>query len=156
MESLRAAGFVDRDTIVIHRYPKVLRMLGQIGCKGNIVVTVEKLLEITSDGEGPLIQTVRYSSHAQIRNGHNILRYDNQHTYPGHQDEHHKHTFALWTGDEQESSPAWIGRANWPTLGDVLRELMDWHSHHYDDLANPDVFATPEKHVGRLQLGFDW
>jgi hypothetical protein len=155
MQSLRDAGFVADDTIEVKAYPpKTLRMCGQIGCKGNIILTVDKLLERVSDGDDPLIQTVTYSYHAAIRGGHNILRYDNQHVWKGHVDPHHKHNFDVQTGDELDDSPIWIDIAKWPTLGEVLRELMQWHEQQYNLLADPDVYATPERQSERLQLGF--
>lgn len=155
MQSLRDASFIDTDTIEVVPYPpKSFRMVGQIGCKGNILLTVDKLLARIDEGDDPLIQTVVYSYNASIHNGHNIIRYDNQHSRMDHPDAHHKHVFDVRTGDEVEGSPYWIGIAKWPTLGDVVRELMQWHEQHYDLLPEPEIFATPEIPSGRLHLGF--
>ena len=155
MQSLRDASFIEADTIEVVPYPpKSFRMVGQIGCKGNIILNVDKLLARIDDGDDPFVQTVMYSYNASIRNGHNIFRYDNQHTRHDHPDSHHKHAFYVRTGDELESSPFWIGAAKWPTLGEVLRELMQWHEQHYDLLAEPETYATPESQSNRLHLGF--
>jgi hypothetical protein len=152
MLSLRATGFVGDDTIQLLRFADSLFMVGQVGCKGNVVITVEKLLAVT---DHETVQTVRYSYQATIRNGHKIMRFDNQHAHPGHPDDHHKHVFNYLTGDEFEGSPIWIGADKWPTLSDVIRELADWHHEHYDDLDNPESIAIPEKQAQRLTLGFE-
>jgi hypothetical protein len=154
MQAMRDAGFVDRDTIKVERYPGQLLMLGQIGCKGQIVLTVEKTLNVLNEEVDALIQTDTYSYHAAIRNGHNILRYDNQHSWHGHVDKHHKHVFDLKTGDQIDGSPFWVGVDKWPTLGQVLRELMDWHQENYASLANPEQYSEPEIQTQRLSLGF--
>jgi hypothetical protein len=152
MASLRATGIVGDDTIKLLRFADSLLMVGQIGCKGNIVITVEKLLAITDE---EIVQTVRYSYQATIRNGHKILRYDNQHAHHGHADDHHKHVFNFQTGDELANSPHWIGVDGWPTLSDVIREIAEWHHEHYDELTDAETYAKPEAQAPRLTLGFE-
>ncbi len=153
LAQLCQAGFVDSDTLVVEAYatlPTVWSIIGEISCRGEIILSVNKLLECVSDDPDPLIQTVRYSYHASVRGGGNILRYDNHHSRPEHLDDHHKHVFDVTTGAE---TIEWIGADRWPTLGEVLRELFAWHSDNYESLANPEAFATPENISDRLNSG---
>ncbi len=157
MEQLRRAGFVGEDTLIVEAYPatppkrSVLSLLGEISCRGNIIVSVTKILEkVNDDDDDPLIQTVEYAYHAFVRGGGNIFRYDNMHPRSDHADQHHKHDFAFPTGEE---SVEWVGADRWPTLGDVIRKLMAWHSDNYHSLAEPDAFSAPENVAYRFRSG---
>ena len=153
MAQVRRSGFVGEDTLVVEAYPTsppVWSLLGEISCKGEIILSVTKILERVSDDPDPLIQTIRYSYHAFVRGGGNILRYDNNHSRQDHIDDHHKHVIDTKTGEE---TVEWIGAERWPTLGEVLRELMDWHGRNYTMLPNPEAFANPENIINRLDSG---
>lgn len=139
--------FVGADTLGIVPLGHVLILSGEIGCKGGIVVRVEKELEYVDapDGEMPSVQTVMYCYNVSVQGVGNVFRYDNQHPEylrPGHSDPHHKHLFNWKTNDELSDSPVWIGAANWPTLGQVIHEVVDWHAQNYSDLDNPDGYPA--------------
>jgi hypothetical protein len=116
MEKLRGSAFVAADILVFEEVPGAtgIFLSGEVACKGCIVVSVEKFLDVL-EGDGPaaLVQTEMYTYNVFVRGGHNILRYDNQHPehlYQGHQDPHHKHVFDWRSGDEKEGSPTWTGQ----------------------------------------------
>jgi Family of unknown function (DUF6516) len=146
MEQLRGSEFVAADTLSFEELPGAAGIFldGEVACKGGIVVSVEKFLDVL-EGDGPAaqVQTEWYSYNAFVRDGHNILRYDNQHPehlYQGHQDPHHKHTFDWRSGDEEENSPTWIGADRWPTLSEVIREVESWYWANREDLPDPDSY----------------
>lgn len=97
-------------------------------------------------GEGwdAYVQTYQYRYNAFVRSQHNILRYDNTHTYPGHADPHHKHTYDPDTGARLPDSPHWIGQDDWPTLGEVIEEVERWYWEHRAKLDNPEGFPDLE------------
>jgi len=145
MEQLRASGFVGPDDLSFVEVPGAgFFLVGEVACKGRIVVSVEKFLTLL-EGEGvaAMVQTEWYSYNAFVRGWHNILRYDNQHPhelYPGHLDEHHRHTFDWQTGEERSDSPAWIGAEKWPTLSEAIREVQAWYWDHRQELPDPEEF----------------
>lgn len=145
MEQLRSSGFVGADTLRFDWISSVgLFIQGEIACKGLIVVDVEKfLLKVGGEGSESVVQTEMYSYNAFIRGGHNILRYDNQHPetlHQGHPDEHHRHDFDVVTGDELTNIPVWVGAEAWPTLGEAIAVVRDWHGSNYSTLQNPEGF----------------
>ena len=146
MGQLRTSGFIGADTLTFEELPGAMGIFlsGEVACKGRIVVSVEKFLDVL-EGDGPtaLVQTEWYSYNAFVRGWHNVLRYDNQHPqklYPGHSDPHHKHKFDWRSGEEVDGSPAWIGADEWPTLSEVVRELERWYWDNREDLPDPDKF----------------
>lgn len=141
----RGQGFVDGDAIKVERFGRRLLMQGEIACRGNIVIAVEKMLEVCDREPDPLVQTVWYAYNVYVKGKWNVFRYDNQHPhwqYPGHHDEHHRHAFDWETGDELRGSPEWIGAARWPTLGEVIEEARQWHADNYARLPAPEDFVT--------------
>lgn len=97
-------------------------------------------------GEATLVigpQTMLYAYHAGIRGGGMILRYDNNHSWPRHADQHHVHRGNFKDSDDDSGKIEWLGADRWPSLGDVVREVMDWYYVHRDELPNPDTYAEP-------------
>jgi hypothetical protein len=72
--------------------PATLVIKGRLLFVGGLFIDVEKTLEINERNQ---VRTVRYAYHAGItgRADRSIFRYDNAHTHPGHDDEHHRHAF---------------------------------------------------------------
>lgn len=153
MAQLRATTFVGADSLRLVAQPALLLMIGDIGCLGNILITVEKYLAIEMPGTTPeevldgahdvTIQTISYAYHAGVRGRGMILRYDNNHPWPGHADNHHVHRGEWRDPDDDAGRVSWIGEDCWPTLGDVVREVMDWYYTQRDELPEPDVYGSP-------------
>ena len=140
MNQLRRSDFIREDTLALEEGEGFLRLGGHIACKGGIVITVNKILEILEgEGEDAMVQTAKYSYHVQFRGGNSIFRYDNAHSWDGHADSHHKHLFDS-NGVEEENSPIWVGEAAWPKLNDVIHEVVDWYCDNMHNIADPDVF----------------
>jgi hypothetical protein len=156
---LRATSFVGADTLELIAWPRQLVMVGDIGCLGEITLTVEKYLRVLIAHASPsdvlggdhdiVVQTYVYSYHASVRGHGAILRYDNNHGRSGHPDWHHVHR-CDWRSDDDVGRVEWIGEDKWPTLGDVIQELMDWYYANRDDLPRPDEYAAPLKRVPRI------
>lgn len=150
MEQFYSSGFVCSDTLVWAAIPGALTLVGEIGCKGNIVIAVEKLIALVDRHGDPddldvEVQTVRYAYNASVRGHGNILRHDNIHAHPGHPDSHHRHEFDWSTGEELEGFPRWCGADGWPTLGDFIQEVSDWYWKHRDDLPEPEGVPALER-----------
>ena len=134
-------------------------MVGDIGCLGDITLTVEKYLRVMTEAASPsdviggdhdiVVQTYIYAYHASVRGHGAILRYDNNHGRPGHADWHHVHR-CDWRTDDDVGHVEWIGEERWPTLGEVIQELMDWYYANRDQLPNPDAYAAPLTRVPRI------
>lgn len=136
-------GFIADDTLDLTPLGSILSLEGEVGCLGRIVIRVEKVLEFVDASDH--IQTRYYAYNASVQGVGNIFRYDNQHPeamYEGHRDPHHKHLFNFLTNEEESDSPIWVGAEKWPTLGQVIEELRDWHSRHYGELPFPDQFPS--------------
>jgi hypothetical protein len=118
--------------------PGSIRLSGEIACLGDIVITVEKALEILDDADDPLVQTLDYSYNAHIRDHRTFLRYDNAHAHPGHSTLNHRHECDWRTEDEAPGSPACLG-TDWPTLGEVIEEVGRWRWENYDAIPNPEA-----------------
>ena len=146
LNKFAAHGFVGQQQYEATPFMDFVWMSGWIHCRGRIVIQYDKKLVVVDELAGePLVQTEMYTYNASVQNGHNIVRYDNQHPEylrPGHADPHHKHVFDFKSGDEMPESPLWLGAAKWPHLGDVISELEQWHSDHYNELESPDDYAS--------------
>lgn len=145
LNQFRRSEFIGGDSLELTDLHTLLRMEGEIGCRGKIVIHVDKILEFTDD-EGKFVQTRYYAYNVLIRGRGNLFRYDNQHEemlYPGHPDPHHKHEYDLETLSELPDSPIWIGSENWPTLGEVIAEAQAWHADNYAILDDPEAY--PQK-----------
>ena len=144
MNQFRSRDFVSSETLKFFPYPDCFRLKGEISCLGDILVTVDKLIDILSgQDDNAIVQTRWYTYNASVRGYSNILRYDNQdddYLRDGHHDAHHKHLFDWRTGQEALGSPFWIGHQNWRTLGDVLQELENWYWQHRVELPNPEEY----------------
>lgn len=138
MEQFKASGFVGAETLAFSNdLPGVITLEGEIACRGNIIVTVEKYLKILSgDGNNAIVETFRYSYNVSVRNEGNIFRYDNSHDRPGHTDRHHKHEF----NDDEGETITWIGYHSWLTLGQVLQETQEWYWLNHDSLELLDTY----------------
>jgi hypothetical protein len=119
---VQADPFVICHSLEIEISPEAGEISGDIICHGDITVDVTKHFEIRAVGNRKEARTVRYAYHARYRNGDDILRYDNAHTYPGYRTPHHKHEYGP-SGD----TISHIGM-QWPHLSEVLDELkaMVW------------------------------
>jgi len=133
MEECRSY-FVEDDTLQFEVVSRDrISLAGRIFCHGDLVIHVNKILELNSSHE---VRGLLYSYQAQFVSAPEriIFRYDNAHTYSkeGHQDGFHKHTFSFRTWKEIVP-PTWIGRQDWPELSKVIDELYDWWIEHRDD-----------------------
>jgi hypothetical protein len=152
LQQFRARGFIGPDTLRIIRARDGFLLEGEIACLGGIIVRVAKFLCIVGsrDDVDPLIRTDWYSYNVKVHGWpHNAFRYDNQHPeyrYPGHVDEHHKHTYDD-EGQPIEGSPMWVGAEHWPTLGEVIAEAELWYYEHRDRLKLAEAFP-PIRHWG--------
>lgn len=152
MARLRDGGFVHRDNLSFSKISdSTIRLDGNVACLGDIVVSVEKKLEIVWRDRGePLVQTVNYGYNASIQGWNSFLRWDNYHQYPGHQDPHHLHRMAWQTGLELPGSPERIGAQGWPTLAEAIREVGSWYYDNFEQLPRPFATAilTAPRHGG--------
>ncbi len=142
MDQMRSKGFVGTDNLALDDIgANILAMTGEIACRGQIVVRVEKYLEVL-EGQGldAYVQTFEYKYNAFVRGRNNILRYDNSHRFPDHGDAHHRHKYDWTSGKELSGFPEWVGEHGWPTLGEVLEEVERWYWENRDDLPEPDKY----------------
>jgi hypothetical protein len=151
MGELRSSGFVGDDTLRWLVWPQFLVMVGDIACLGDLVISVEKYLTVVTEDATPgdvlrdgdiQVQTLVYSYNASVRGRGTVFRYDNNHRWKGHADNHHVHR-CDWRKDEATGVVQWVGEARWPTLGEVVVELESWYWEARSDLPNPDVHALP-------------
>ena len=65
MGHLRATNFVGADNLRLIAQPNLLMMIGDIGCLGNILITVEKYLAVVTEKSSPgtssMVTTTRWS-----------------------------------------------------------------------------------------------
>ncbi len=142
-----------RGQLAPDRPASLILLVGDIGCLGNILITVEKYLAIVTPDATPaevldgdhdvVVQTIAYAYHASVRGHGAILRYDNNHPWPRHADDHHVHRCDWRYPDDDPGRVEWVGEARWPTLGEVVREVMDWYYDNRDQLPQADEYATP-------------
>ena len=145
IEQYKARDFIDSETLEFRPAAYGIMLQGEIGCLGNLVIGVEKFLDVSEPSKGAMVQTRWYSYNVFVRNRYNVFRYDNQdddYLRQGHQDEHHKHIFDWRTGEESPDSPIWVGFNGWLTLGEVIQEVEDWYWQHRNEL--PDCDSYPE------------
>lgn len=145
MDGFATSGFVGEHNLGFEfEGSGVLVIEGEISCLGDIVIRVEKYLDVLEeDTPDPLVRTYSYSYNASVRGHGNVVRYDNLHPHEGHPDEHHKHDFDWRTGDELAPvSPRWVGVAGWPTLSEFIEEVMGWYYRHLDELPNPNAYGS--------------
>src|SRR5579883_1654592 len=144
MAQLRASQFVGADSLDLIAQPRLLLLIGDIGCLGGIFITVEKYLEVCTTGASPadvldgdhdiIVQTIGYSYYAGVQDHGMILRYDDNHPWPGHPDCHHVHRGDWRDREDDRGHVTWVGADRWPTLGAVIEELRDWYYAHIDEL----------------------
>ena len=126
--------FVESPDLIIPRAKnsRLIRMHGDLFCKGDLVIHVDKTLEVNSRRQARGI-LYRYQAQFAALPLRQIFRYDNAHAYSreGHPDAYHKHVFSPVSWKETEVIH--IGRERWPTLQQVIDELFDWWQQHKDD-----------------------
>ena len=125
MQKLLDEGFVVEDRCEFTFLPSVILLQGAIVCLDDLIVEVDKEIEILRGrGRTAEVQTRKFRYHAWVRGIHNILRYDSPH---GHRPYPHKHLYNTF-GDGREADIVTLdGEAQLPTLGEVLQELQAWH-----------------------------
>ncbi len=151
-DRIGAGDFVGEETIEIKPHSSRGRpgflLEGEIGCRGEIVISVSKFLEILDKEphpSNPWIETRWYNYHVFIRGWRSVLRYDNQdaeYLRPGHEDEHHKHVYDLETGQDLPCSPVCVGSHGWPVMHEVIDEARAWYWDNRTRLPNPDAFPA--------------
>jgi len=141
MGQFRAEGFVEQDNLEFEPLSGTIRCKGEISCLGDIVIAVDKLLEVLDGDRDPDVQTFLYAYNASVRGAGSFLRHDNAHAHPGHEDAHHRHVFDWQTGEEMRP-PEWCGEEKWPTLGEFIGKVRDWYYSHSQELPNPNTFAA--------------
>lgn len=154
LNGFRTSGFVGVDTLEIAYISEAsLTLVGQIGCKGRIIIDVAKLMEYADppDNPDPRIFTKTYAYNVSVQGVGNVFRYDNQHSdkpHSGHADGHHKHVFDWPSNEDAPGFPIWIGADKWPTLSEVIEEAHQWHADNYKRLPDPEGFPA------KLRKGF--
>ncbi len=138
MESFLNEHFISCHTLTFSANdPDEILLEGEIACLGNILITVDKTLEILQDyRKNALVQTVIYNYNVSVRGYGNVFRYDNSHARIGHPDNHHKHEFDWKLNDQDEGKVIWIGAEKWPTLGEVIEEARDWYWSNQSELPD--------------------
>lgn len=155
---VRSGAFVQEHTLAYSAFAGHLAIVGEIACLGELVITVEKYLELvdgddSSDalhgrGQDARVQTVLYNYNVHLRGHDTVLRWDNTHPHPGHADFHHLHVREQWRGGREQVE--WIGEDRWPTLAEVIDAAEAWYHRNRGDLANPEGVPWIEAHVPRL------
>jgi len=123
LDALRAGRFLVDD-----RVKRAESSSGALTFRGRLYFEHGLILEfsIAFEQRGEEILPVQSGYHAAFADPHlAIFRYDDAHPHPGHPDHLHKHVFDP-PGAPDPGTVVWIGRDNWPTLFDVVRELEDW------------------------------
>jgi len=142
MGQFRQSDFVSTDTLSVDSYGSGAAafyvMSGEIGCQGNIIITVDEILDVVTAGEMPEVCTSRYSYNVRVFGQNTAFRYDNFHRHDDHPDEHHKHIFDFSTGTQLRTE--WIGKDGWPTLSEVIEEARSWWSKNHSILVRPDEY----------------
>jgi hypothetical protein len=118
--------FVEQSSVVAPDAinPKVIRIHGDLHCKGGLVIHVDNYLE---QDRRHRVHGVVFRYQAQFADPplRRIFRYDNDHIYSreGHPDAFHMHVFSnrSWRNTSVEH----IGRHQFPTLLEVIDELFD-------------------------------
>jgi hypothetical protein len=155
---LEEGHFVQGHNLEYHFIAGHVLICGQIACLGDIVITVEKALEVLDPDAAPLearVQTVEYSYNASVKGQHSFLRYDNQHPHDGHADDHHRHDFNWKNGKDLKGSPSYVGVDGWPTLSEFIELVRGWYNDNHLQLPNPNgVPKIDERFTPRI-FGMD-
>ena len=154
MAEFYRSGFVGCDSLgyVVDTGTFEIQQSGEIGCLGEIVLNVKRILEIVDPGPDPtdptvaIVQTYYYAYNASVRNHDMFLRYDNADhpAGPDWKDQHHRHD-GDWRTGEHQNSPTWVGREKWPKLGDFISEVETWYWQHKDELPNPGKYRALDR-----------
>ena len=144
MYRFKQSHFVDDNTLIIGTRESGLWLYGEIACRGQIIIYVDKVLSVLQK-EPCLVQTTNYSYNVSLQGKCNIFRYDNMDDYhylsrDNHSDTHHKHLFDYKALKEHDDSPIWIGEDGWPTLGEVIQEAENWYWKHKSHLSHPEKY----------------
>jgi hypothetical protein len=133
MQMLAAEGFVLDDDLRFQPLgDQQIALTGVVRCQGQILVEVEKILEVQSGrGHTAFVQTTAYRYHAQVLGVGNILRYENS----DHNQFDHVHRYDPIRGDRKGTFQRIEDKNAVPTLGDVLRELRDWYEANAESLG---------------------
>lgn len=126
MQQFIDEGFVLADELILSDLGDGQFLLeGCIRCQAQLRIDVSKRLSIAGHRNGELlVQTTGYS-YSAILGGHgSVFRYDSPHA--DHNQYHHVHRYGILDGDVHGIvSP--VPTDDWPTLGQVMRELGDWY-----------------------------
>lgn len=126
MTKLLDEGFVIEDECAFTFLREAVVLEGRIICLDSISLDVRKEIAILSgSGMNARVQTRMFRYQAWVRGAHNVLRYDSAHP---HRPYAHKHVYNTF-GDGREVEIVELRTdEDVPTLGEVIRELHDWHS----------------------------
>lgn len=128
MTALIDDGFVVEDRSAFTFLPSRILLEGAIVCLDSITLEVVKEIGIISgSGMSGRVQTRSFRYHAWVRGAHNILRYESAHE---HRRYAHKHEYATFGNGLETALIELFDEEEVPTLGEVLRELQDWHRDH--------------------------
>ena len=98
----------------------VMAIQGHVFCLGNVVLEVEKYLQMMERENGQLfVRGFSYRYHAFVPGEHSLVRYDNSHG----EDVYHRHAFEPVTGQETEITD--LTRNEFPTFSEILDELEE-------------------------------
>ena len=81
-------------------------------------------------GEEPRVKTTGYSYSAILSGYGSVFRYGSPH--PDHNQFHHVHRYRPLEGDVHGAVSAIDPPDEWPTLGEVMRELSEWYDAHVE------------------------
>lgn len=154
MDRLYRETFIVADNLRWDPVFQHIRLVGQIACYGDLVITVEKALKILDGEANPLVQTVSYAYNASVRSHGTIRRYDNA-EHHGFATPHHRHDFDWRSNVENNGSPVHVGDDGWPTLARFIREMQDWFNANRDSLPNPSGVPVLETKYSPRTFGED-
>jgi hypothetical protein len=125
MEDLLAEGFVVEDQSAFTFLPSLIRLRGPIVCLDGITLDVDKEIAILEGrGMNAWVQTRWFRYQAWVRGVHSILRYDAPHEHRPHA---HKHLYDTFGTGRELKVIELVDEDRVPTLGQVIRELQQWH-----------------------------
>ncbi|HET6232842.1 MAG TPA: hypothetical protein VFE05_22390 [Longimicrobiaceae bacterium] len=121
------SGFRLSDDLRVQTEPTGLRLVGVIGCEGDIRVEIEEELRVRRSwfggGGRPRFQLTFYRYNAVLLNRGTIFRYNSPHA--DHRSFHHVHRRdVLGTGEETVTR---LEPADVPSIREVLKEAEDWY-----------------------------